>query len=180
MGNAFVPTLRHLYKTDENVRKILDYVINLPNRPGITLIDEILRITGTSRRNVVPLMRTIARMGMGDYLEGRHGGKARIEWYENIDVREYAKSARPVKREKVARVGASTLPVSPEVTKDEPTEVVPTVEAKASKELVANPDNYAYLFPLRPSLTAEVTVPFNITRAEVERLCRFLQSLPIE
>ncbi len=119
---------------------------------GDVTLDRVMAELGDAQRyDIVASLKELEREGAGEFMVGRSGQKARFVW----------KRARPRPSRPLAKI----------------------VEQKAVKGRAVPPrakHRLEHEFQLRRGVVATVSLPPDVTRAELERLCRFLRAIPLQ
>lgn len=117
-----------------------------------------------SRFDIVASLKELENAGAGTFVVGRRGRKSRFVWKEHA-------LARPDSGAEAAAPLPSPRPlVSPRNASLRP----PT---DASSPPLAT---LQHSFHLRPGVVTRLDLPADVTKAEVDRLCGFLQSIPFQ
>lgn len=152
--------LRHLYANDSTARAYLDHCAQRQRNQTETTVDRalsILRQAGhdVTRRDVVRVLKALAELAVGQFINGRRGWESRFVWgTEMIGV---GRAAAGEEEE---------IEYLEEETEDED-------EDEGSES-----DYLTHSFHLRPEGTVEFELPSDLRADEAERLARFISSLP--
>lgn len=123
------------------------------------------------RYDIVAALRELQKAGAGAWVEGRRGSKSRFVWSRQQPPRASsgARAKSPAKR----RAG----PAAPAVARVVAPAVTPAVAQQGSTQASA-PPLLEHSFHIRKGVLTSLRLPADVTRDEIERLCRFLQAIP--
>lgn len=109
-------------------------------------------LEGSRRYDIVAALKQLEKAGQGQLQLRRKGHETRFMW------------SGPSRKPPQARARANTRSAAPP-----PSPVAPAG---------GKPDALEHTFHVRPHVMATFRLPADITRPEIERLCRLLQALP--
>jgi hypothetical protein len=144
-------------------------------------------LDGASRYEIVASLKRLEKAGVGRFLAGRPGHKARFVWLDKSEPRVVAKSrasaSAPRARAPQAAAAPPALvlgrpgakPVAQRVAKGTNP---PRGAGKAKTPSTPRGRDLTHSFHVRPGVIASLQLPEDVTAAEIERLCQFLQSIP--
>ena len=155
-----------LYKSNETVRKLLDYFTNLTNNKISSPVDTLLAVLtrnghAVTRGQLIEALRGLADLKCGTFKIGRKGHQSRMLW--SVEVVSLGKAA----------AGYSTAVNS--IEGEALDETVPLLN-----EVNASQDSMRLTYPLRQNLTVAFSLPKNLTQKEANRLADFIKTLPFK
>lgn len=118
-------------------------------------------ISDARRFNIVAALKELEAAGAGTFVVGRRGRKSHFVW----DASALAASAPAAALPQPATAG--------------PSQGTPRNGEREARQLPPLLTLH-HVFHLRPGLVTTVDLPADITKAEVERLCGFLHSIPFD
>jgi len=157
-----VQGLKRLLNDGVVVRTLLSYVANNGD-VSVTTVEELNSILNKKgialeHHKQVKLLQQLAKLGCGDYRNGRKNHHTRIMWRSLQRIGDVVKESleetdvRETKEEGDARKQS-------------------TLEGIRGKML-------SHVYPLRPDLPVEFSLPENLTQVEASRLARHIEPLP--
>jgi hypothetical protein len=108
------------------------------------------------RYDIVAALQELQKAGAGAWVGGRKGGKARFVWSRGT-------------------------PSSKKVTTGSPAAAVVAAPHSARSERASDkgaPSLLDHSFHVRQGVLVTLRLPVDVTKAEIERLCQFLQAIP--
>lgn len=152
-----------LAKSNEIANRFFEDLAQREKNYRATSVERARAITGGKRSDVIDLFRDMERVGLGDFVIGRRGGKSRFEWKVGmVDAGRVATGESST----VADIGESEY------------EVDTTVEIE---DVDDGGDLISHSFMLRKGRDPVVfSLPEDLTQLEARRLSAFISSLPFE
>jgi hypothetical protein len=92
MDTEIVKKIRSLYESDEVARKLFEWLAKRTNDVAETSIDRICGMLELERYQGVELAKTLASLGVCEFIVGRKGWKSRVRW--RYSVRSLGQAAR--------------------------------------------------------------------------------------
>jgi hypothetical protein len=160
---------------------------------GDIAVDRVIaELDNVQRYDIVAALRELERVGVGTFVVGRAGHKARFVWSSRkastpvgpavtrpesrtgSAAAAPAMGARPLPKPRGGSRAAATRPARS--TRDLAERVALATKPR-STPAAATLD---HRFHLRPGYIVAVSLPGDVTRTEVDRFCQFLQAIPFE
>jgi len=79
-GKEVVSRVQGLYRADDLARRVFDALAARTRDATATSIENIMRLTGTSRAEAVAFARKVHDTGAAEFYLGRRGSKSRLVW----------------------------------------------------------------------------------------------------
>lgn len=152
--------LQDLYRDDASARAILDDFAKRSNAQRVTKVEQMvnrLKSQDLRRPAVIATFRGLEKHNCGRFVEGRKGHPSRFEWSKNSLHVGRAASAGADQAEALNGAGATELP----------------------RNLLAADGLLTHSFPMRSGVTAQLSIPPNISLKEAERLASWVKTLAI-
>lgn len=115
------------------------------------------------RYDIVAALRELQKAGAGAWVEGRRGSKSRFVWSSQ-------QAARAKQEPRAPRPARSTK------ARTEPAASKPVLQPAAARPEA--PAVLEHSFHIRKGVLTSLRLPADVTKEEIERLCRFLQAIP--
>ncbi len=153
--------LREAYSTNQALAAICDELASRQRRQQKTKLRRMLSLLEQTTDNppkkhqLIAAFRVLEDLGVGKYVEGRHGHPSRFEW--SVNTLEACRAAQ----------GEEVEAMQFEVDDADGTE--------DHEENIL--DHY---FNLRADYQLELQLPIDLSKEEAERLATFVRSLPLE
>jgi hypothetical protein len=159
-------TLLAIYRTQPTARKLFDWLRRVGSKRNYTTVDDLIEHLSVTRRIAIPLLRSLADAGCGEFKVGRKGHPSRLEW---------AKSPRGLAEALAITANGHNpdLPVSPPVPTPVPEE--PTAEESSN-----GTDLITHNYVLRPGLRIDLHLPVNLSTSEAKVLSAWIKNLSFE
>ncbi len=79
-----VNSLKALYTQNEAAQRFLAWAADRQNDSTQTSIDYLAQKAGIDRRGAIEIAKELERLGLGEFVVGRRGGKSRIVWSASL------------------------------------------------------------------------------------------------
>jgi hypothetical protein len=157
-GDVDIENLRLLYRDDKTAQAFLNQAARRERNARKTTVERTLANLAqdgydASRPEIVQMFRTLAKLGCGEFVVGRHNHPSRFRW--NVSL---------------VSVGRAASGESQEIEKI-------TDEQDFSDETVKS---LTHSYRLRPSLVVEFELPGDLTESEANRLADYIKTLPFK
>ncbi len=148
-----IDALRALYKTSAPASKILDHFASRIRDRKVVEVDRLMKILPEiTRADIIEVFKKLGELGFGQFVVGRRGASSRFE--------------RKVSLPSLGRAAAGHDSV--------------IAIAEDSDDAGDEPITIHHEYRLRPTFTAQIELPADLTVKEAERLASFIRTLPFE
>jgi hypothetical protein len=113
------------------------------------------------RYDIVAALQELQKAGAGAWVGGRKGGKARFVWSRGMPA-----SGKVTTGSSAAAAAAAAAAATPQSARSE------RASGKGAASLLD------HSFHVRQGVLVTLRLPVDVTKAEIERLCQFLQAIP--
>jgi hypothetical protein len=153
-----VERLKDLYQRNAAARLILDQAARRQRNQSETKVDRLMAVLAAeghevSRGDIIDALRSLENLNAGQFVTGRRGWPSRFIW--NVGMVSVGKAAAGEPQE---------------------IETIPSENSEEPPESAM----LAHSFYLRVDTPVTIELPFDLTKAEAERLAAFIRTLPIE
>jgi hypothetical protein len=175
--NPPLESLRGLYQRDRVIRAIVDLLEkhDVQDETEVkALDDELARARPPIEHNdVVAALKALEKRKCGRFIVGRKGANSRMKWHVDTTRLRQAASGELDALPFLETLIESDVDVTEARLVASPLSPVQVVTHEG-EELVT------HTFNLRRNLPVQFQLPSSLTRAEAERLAKFIESLPFE
>ena len=84
MDTEIVKKIRSLYESDEDAKRLFEWLARRTNDVAETSIDRICSMLELERYQGVELAKTLATVGICEFIVGRKGWKSRVRWRYSV------------------------------------------------------------------------------------------------
>lgn len=158
-------TLLAIYRTQPTARKLFDWLRRVGAKRNYTTVDDLIEHIGVSRRTAIPLLRSLAEAGCGEFKVGRKGHPSRLEWAES------------------PRGLAEALSITAnghDPDRPAPSVVPNTDEAGEDASVLNGTDLITHNYVLRPGLRIALHLPEDLSMNEAKVLSAWIKNLSFE
>lgn len=150
--------LREQYQSNKSVRAICDvfktYTYGIHQIMTHSMEAHLLALgTPLIRSDVIAGFRSLEEVGIGKYVEGRHGWKSRFEFIDKVTT-----VIKLLDGENLSGLELETF----------------------EQSSLDSDESCSHVFMLRPDFSVEIRLPADLTEREALRLSKFVECLPLE
>jgi hypothetical protein len=161
-NNHIIQGLRALYRgEDKDYEAFFKSAATRHRNRWTTSIENMRKMFDGSYEDAKIVAKEMQKLGVGNYIWGRHGAESRVVWKFRLDS-----------------IGQVAVGQHEDlVEKDADTEA----EEESDDDAVRAPDGYlSHNFTLRLNETITLNLPADLTETEANRLAEFVKALPFE